>query len=77
MSQTGAHSQWRAGASAAVTLVLGYLVESGGRYTLSSTGPADAYLHDTGDGRLHIATSGTQDATIYATSGGTRYSIFR
>lgn len=78
MAQVGSHNESRTGAIAAISLVLGYLVENGsaGHYKLSATGPSDAILVDDG-GTLAIDTTGTAAATIYAAGGTTNFRIFR
>jgi hypothetical protein len=54
-----------------------YLVISGSRYTLSTTGPADAYFTDSGSGRLAIDSGATAtEPGIRLTSNGTRITLY-
>lgn len=56
--------------------VRAYLVLSGGRYTVSTTGPADAFLGDAGGGRVDIDAAATENAnSALLFKHGTRFRI--
>lgn len=64
MSQAGPVSQSRAPGSAAVTITVLRIIETGDDYEISDTGTEAAILVASGDDLEFGATSGTQAATL-------------
>lgn len=71
------HAQWNEPQTAGVTVATAYLVLSGSRYTVDTTGPADAYLGDNTGGRVTIDAAATSHAnSARLLSVGTRIRLF-
>ena len=60
--RAGEFAQWNEPQTSGVTVRPAYLVESGGRYQVSTTGPAAAFFGDAGGGRVQIDAAATAHA---------------